>query len=70
MNKKTLITLIAVASIFLLGIAAGVIYLYRGDTGRRSSSTAGKVNVNAQFPLLRAVPSDAIAILCMDDTRD
>ena len=70
MNKKTLITLVTVASIFLLGIVAGVIYLYRGDTGRRSSPAAGKVNVNAQFPMLRAVPSDAIAILCMDDTRD
>ena len=29
MNKKTLITLIVVAAIFLLGIAAGVIYLYK-----------------------------------------
>ncbi|MBR4133341.1 MAG: hypothetical protein IKU04_02320 [Bacteroidales bacterium] len=70
MNKKTLITLIVVAAIFLLGIAAGVIYLYKGDAGRKSSPASGKVNVNVQFPLLRAVPSDAIAILCMDDTRD
>ena len=59
MNKKTLITLIVVAAIFLLGIAAGVIYLYKGDTGKRTSPAAGKVNVNVQFPLLRAVPSDA-----------
>ena len=70
MNKKTLITLIVVAAIFLLGIVAGVIYLYKGDTGKRTSPAAGKVNVNVQFPLLRAVPSDAIAILCMDDTKD
>ena len=70
MNKKTLITLIVVAAIFLLGIAAGVIYLYKGDAGRKSSPASGKVNVNVQFPLLRAVPSDAIAILCTDDTRD
>lgn len=69
MNKKTLITLIAVASLFLIGIAAGVIYLYKGDMGR-SGSPKVKVNVAGQYPLLRAVPSDAVAILCLDNIRD
>ena len=69
MNKKTLITLIVVAAIFLLGITAGVVYLYKGDSGRRRVSVPGKVNVEAQFPLLRAVPSDAIAIITMGNTE-
>lgn len=69
MNKKTLITLIVVAAIFLLGIAAGVVYLYKGDSGRSKTSAPGKVNVEAQFPLLRAVPSDAIAILTLGNTE-
>ena len=69
MNKKTLITLIVVAAIFLLGITAGVVYLYKGDSGKRRVSVPGKVNVEAQFPLLRAVPSDAIAIITMGNTK-
>ena len=69
MNRKTLITLIAVAVVFLLGIAAAVLFLYKGDSGRRTPSV-GRVNVDAQFPLLRAVPSDAVAILCMADVED
>ena len=69
MNRKTLITLITVAVVFLLGIAAAVLFLYKGDPGRRPSS-AVRVNVDSQFPLLRAVPSDAVAILCMADVED
>ena len=69
MNKKTLIALIIVAVLLFSGIAAGVFFLYKGDKGRKVPS-AGKVNVEAQFPLLRAIPSDAVAILCMDDVRD
>lgn len=69
MNKKTLIALIVAASLLLAGIAAGVVFLYKGDPGRRGPSV-GKVNVDGQFPLLRAVPSDAVAILCMGDVRD
>lgn len=70
MNKKTLITLIVVAALFLLGIVAGVVFLYKGDPGRGASPTSGKVNVDGQFPLLRAVPSDAAAILCMGSVKD
>ena len=69
MNRKTLITLIAVASLFLAGIIAGVVFLYRGDSGK-SASPKVKVNVAGQYPLLRAVPSDAVAILCLDNVRD
>ena len=70
MNKKTLITLIVVAALFLLGIVAGVVFLYKGYPGRGASPTAGRVNVDGQFPLLRAVPSDAAAILCMGSVKD
>ena len=70
MSKKTLITLIVVAALFLLGIAAGVIFLYKGNPGRGGSPSAGRVNVDVQFPLLKAVPSDAVAILCLGDTKD
>ena len=70
MNKKTLITLIVVATLFLLGIAAGVLFLYKGNSGRGGSPSAGKVNVDVQFPLLKAVPSDAVAILSMGNIKD
>ena len=70
MNKKTLITLIVVAALFLLGIAAGVLFLYKGNSGRGGSQATGKVNVDAQFPLLKAVPSDAVAILCLESIKD
>ncbi len=70
MNKKTLITLIVVAALFLLGIAAGVLFLYKGNSGRGGSPSAGKVNVDVQFPLLKAVPSDAVAILSMGNIKD
>ena len=69
MNKKTLIALITVAVLLLAGIAAGVVFLYKGDTGRKVRS-AGKADAGVQFPLLRAVPSDAVAILCLDNARD
>jgi hypothetical protein len=69
MNKKTLIALITVAVLLLAGIAAGVVFLYKGDTGRKVRP-AGKADVGMQFPLLRAVPSDAVAILCLDNARD
>ena len=69
MNKKTLIAFIVVAALFLAGIAAGVLFLYKGDTGK-SGRSVGKVNVEGQFPMLRAVPSDAVAILCLDNIKD
>ena len=69
MNKKTLIAFIIVAALFLAGIAAGVVFLYKGDSGRKVPS-AVKANAGVQFPLLRAVPSDAVAILCLSDLRD
>lgn len=69
MNKKTLIAFIIAAALLLAGIAAGVVFLYKGDTGRKGFS-ARKADSGVQFPLLRAVPSDAVAILCLDDVRD
>ena len=69
MNKKTLIALIVVAALLLAGIAAGVIFLYKGDPGKQGPSR-GKADAGVQYPLLRAVPSDAVAILCLDNVRD
>lgn len=69
MNKKTLIALIVIASLLFAGIAAGVVFLYKGDSGKRNPSL-GKTDAEAQFPLLRAVPSDAVAILCAGSVRD
>ena len=69
MNKKTLVALIVIASLLFAGIAAGVFFLYKGDSGKRGPST-GKTDAVAQFPLLRAVPSDAVAILCSGSVRD
>ncbi len=69
MNKKTLVALIVIASLLFAGIAAGVFFLYKGDSGKRGPST-GKTDAVTQFPLLRAVPSDAVAILCSGSVRD
>ena len=69
MNKKTLIALIITAVLLLAGIAAGVIFLYKGDPGKNGPVKI-KTDAGAQFPLLRAVPSDAVAILCLDNVRD
>lgn len=70
MNKKTLIGLIVAACLLLAGIAAGVFFLYKGGSGTKTSAPRSKVNVAAQFPLLRAVPSDAVAILCIKNIQD
>lgn len=66
MNRKTLITLLAVAAVLIGGIVAGVLVLYRGggeDAGR------GAGNVSDRFPVLVAVPSDATAVFCLSDFR-
>ena len=68
MNKKTLYAFIAVALVFLLGIAAAVFFLYKGDSGRRVPVRLK--SDTAQLPLLKAVPSDAVAILCLDNVKD
>ena len=69
MNKKTLYAFIAVALVLLLGIAAAVFFLYKGDSGRPAPARV-RGEVAVQLPLLRAVPSDAVAILCLDNVRD
>ena len=68
MNKKTLFIYVAVAVLLLAGIAAGVAFLYGGgDTGRKALSRS---EIEEHFPLLRAVPSDAAAILCAGSLKD
>ena len=69
MNKKTLYIFLSVALLFLLGIAAAVFFLYKGDSGRRAPVRI-RGDVSAQLPLLKAVPSDAVAILCLDNVQD
>ena len=62
MNRKTLVTYILVAAVLILGIAAGVYFLY----GQRSSM-GSKTPVSESFTLLGAVPSDAAVLLCCED---
>ena len=62
MNRKTLVTYILVAAVLILGIAAGVYFLYG-----KESSLGSKTPVTESFTLLKAVPSDAAALLCCDD---
>ena len=69
MNKKTLYIFLSVALVFLLGIAAAVFFLYKGDSGRRTPVRV-RGDVTAQLPLLKAVPSDAVAILCLDNIQN
>lgn len=68
MNKKTLVIYISIAILLLAGIAAGVIFLYKGDdSGKKAMS---RVDVAEHFPLLQAVPSDAAAIFCAGNLKD
>lgn len=68
MNKKTIVIYIAVALIFIAGIAAGVSLLYKGDTGKPAQmSKSGAIE---RFPLLQTVPSDAAAIFCSGSLKD
>lgn len=68
MNKKTIVIYIAVALIFLAGIAAGVSLLYKGDTVKPAQMS--KSSAIERFPLLQAVPSDAAAIFCSGSLKD
>ena len=62
MNRKTLVTYISVAAVLILGIAAGVYFLYG-----KKSSVGSKTPVAESFTLLGAVPSDAALLLCCED---
>lgn len=64
MNKKTLISLIVTAVVLLGGIAAGVVFLYKGQEGPAVSQESAY-----RYPLLQAIPSDAAAVLCLDQMR-
>ncbi|MDO5442684.1 MAG: hypothetical protein Q4G10_03345 [Bacteroidia bacterium] len=68
MNKKTLVIYIAVALVFLAGIAAGVSLLYKGDSDKPAQMS--KSSAVERFPLLQAVPSDAAAIFCSGSLKD
>ncbi len=62
MNRKTLVIYVLVAAVLILGIAAGVYFLY-GQKRAIGRSTP----VSESFTLLRAVPSDAALLLCCED---
>lgn len=64
MNRKTLIIYILLALLFVAGIGVGVGMLYREDTPAPSGQSI------SQFSLLRAVPTDAAAVVHFSDTRE
>ena len=73
MNRKTLLTLVAIAAVLLAIIIAGVSVLYSGTSlfGRRSSQKARQtVSLSSRKDVLMAVPSDAAAIFCFEDLSD
>ncbi len=62
MNRKTLVIYVLVAAALILGIAAGVYFLYG-----QKRSVGRSTPVSESFTLLRAVPSDAAVLLCCED---
>lgn len=63
MNRKTLITYLVLAVVFVSAISVGVGMLYKKDTPAAGGQSIG------QFRLLGAVPTDAAAVLHFSDTR-
>ncbi len=68
MSKKSLIICLAVLAVMILGIGIAVALLYSGTGG-------GKVRGNVvpdqeKFLLLPAIPSDAVFVACMSDSKD
>ena len=62
MNKKSIILCITVAAVLVLGIAVAVFFLYRG-VGQDS----GIPGFNGENELLKAVPTDAAAVIAVSD---
>lgn len=65
MNKKTIFILASVSAVLLLLIGAAVYVLYSGIEPEESSCAP----TPSHSVLLRAVPSDAAAVLCFSDIR-
>lgn len=66
MNKKVLIFYISLAFVLIAGISVGIFSLYRG------SGTKGRklVKVLDRYPVVAAVPSDAMALAVFDSAED
>lgn len=69
MSKKTLITCVALLCILLGGIAAAVAFLYAPGS-KSSVPQADRSILEARYPLLGAVPSDAAMLLRFSDLED
>lgn len=68
MNKKTLVLCLSILAVMFAGLAVAVGFLYSGTgTGRSDSS---QVADESRYLLLRAVPSDAVAVFCFSDMED
>ena len=68
MNRKTVILLLSVlaAMVGLIAIAVALLYSNDGAGNARSSDIAEE----SRYMLLPAVPSDAVALLCLSDASD
>lgn len=64
MEKKTTWIAIAVVAVLIAGIAFAVSRLYGGTSGKASAA------VPTSWDVLRAVPSDAVAVAVFDGSRD
>lgn len=69
MNKRTVISCIALLVVLLGGIATAVGFLYYGN-GRSAVGPVDRPAVEARNPLFKAVPSDAAMLLRFDHLSD
>lgn len=64
MNKKTIILCVSAAAVLILGIALAVFFLYRGIG---SESVEDDTVYAVENELLKAVPTDAVAVITVSD---
>ena len=65
MNRKTVIILVSMLAVMVGMIAVAVAFLYSGESSDAARSS--KVAEESRYMLLPAVPSDAVALMCLSD---
>ena len=65
MNRKTVIILLSMLAVMVGMIAVAVAFLYSGESSDAARSS--KVAEESRYMLLPAVPSDAVALMCLSD---
>lgn len=68
MNRKSLILCCSVLALMLTGIGVAVAFLYSGQD--KTGVEAADVSQQNRYMLLSAVPSDAVAVVCMSEAEE